>query len=62
EADVVLLDALVKPADRLFVLRSEAQVQAFLDDSEQDSLSFPQLNSYRRRIIHKLADYYRMGH
>ncbi|KAJ2911013.1 hypothetical protein GGI21_000262 [Coemansia aciculifera] len=61
-ADQILLDALCKSTDRAFLLDVEQQIIDFVDNLKQPRLSFPKQNSYRRLLLHKLADYYTLSH
>ncbi|KAJ2741717.1 hypothetical protein GGI20_004991 [Coemansia sp. BCRC 34301] len=61
-ADQILQDALCKSSDRAFLLDVEQQIIGFVDNTRIPRLSFPKQNSYRRLLLHKLADYYALSH
>ncbi|KAJ2697851.1 hypothetical protein H4218_003674 [Coemansia sp. IMI 209128] len=61
-ADKILIDALCKSTDRAFLLDIEQQVIDFIDNPKLPRLSYPKQNSYRRLLLHKLADYYSLSH
>ncbi|KAJ2488026.1 hypothetical protein IWW37_005017 [Coemansia sp. RSA 2050] len=61
-ADQILIDALCKSTDRAFLLDIEQQVIDFIDSPKLPRLSYPKQNSYRRLLLHKLADYYSLSH
>ncbi|KAI9671748.1 MAG: hypothetical protein M1831_003276 [Alyxoria varia] len=60
--DEKLLEALAKPADRLFVLKIEQDLIDFIKDSKENELRLPQTNAFYRLLAHKLAEYYFLGH
>ncbi|PIA18573.1 hypothetical protein COEREDRAFT_85052 [Coemansia reversa NRRL 1564] len=61
--DPILANALgSNESDRHFVLDSEQLVWDFLEHSQQRKLLLPKQNSYRRLLLHKLADYYNLTH
>ncbi|KAJ2066404.1 hypothetical protein GGI03_000894 [Coemansia sp. RSA 2337] len=61
-ADQIVLDALCKSTDRAFLLDVEQQILDFVDNTRLPRLSYPKQNSYRRLLLHKLADYYSLSH
>ncbi|KAK1654719.1 R3H domain-containing protein [Colletotrichum phormii] len=60
--DEKLLEAMASPKDRLFLLRLEAELIKFVQNSKDPYMDFPPSNSFCRMLTHKLADYYRMTH
>ncbi|KAI8880005.1 hypothetical protein K501DRAFT_192330 [Backusella circina FSU 941] len=62
ELDEFILDLLTKPQQRLFLLKTELEFEAFIKDERQLRLDFPPMNSYQRLMIHKLAPYYQLNH
>ncbi|KAK1967532.1 R3H domain-containing protein [Colletotrichum sublineola] len=60
--DEKLLEAMASPKDRLFLLRLEAELIKFVQNSKEPYMDFPPSNSFCRMLTHKLADYYRMTH
>ncbi|ROT35651.1 hypothetical protein SODALDRAFT_71560 [Sodiomyces alkalinus F11] len=60
--DEKLLDAMSSPKDRLFLLRLEAELIKFVQNSKEPFMDFPPSNSFCRMLTHKLADYYHMTH
>ncbi|KAL2759055.1 hypothetical protein ACRALDRAFT_1080624 [Sodiomyces alcalophilus JCM 7366] len=60
--DDKLLDAMSSPKDRLFLLRLEAELIKFVQNSKEPFMDFPPSNSFCRMLTHKLADYYHMTH
>ncbi|KAJ1856191.1 hypothetical protein GGH12_002671 [Coemansia sp. RSA 1822] len=60
--DPILVTALsTNVSDRQFVLETELLVCQFLSQRTK-RLSFSKQNSYRRLLLHKLADYYELTH
>ncbi|KAJ2158991.1 hypothetical protein GGF46_003359 [Coemansia sp. RSA 552] len=63
EVDPVLRTALGREADRGFVVEIEELARDFLlNTTALRRLHFPRQNSYRRLLLHKLADYYSLVH
>lgn len=60
--DEKLLEALDSPKDRIFLLRLEQTLIAFVRDSKEPYIDLPPCNSFCRLLTHKLADYYHMTH
>ncbi|KAL8841899.1 MAG: hypothetical protein Q9170_000772 [Blastenia crenularia] len=60
--DEKLLEALVSPKDRLFVLRLEHDIVEFIQQSGDQILDLKTPNSFCRLLAHKLADYYALTH
>ncbi|KAI9292511.1 hypothetical protein K502DRAFT_319723 [Neoconidiobolus thromboides FSU 785] len=61
--DGFLLSAIKIPKDRLFLLKLDKELEAFiLDERYRTELEFPQMNSYQRRVIHRIADYFKLEH
>ena len=59
--DGILMQALLRnPTDRDFILSAEAQL--LTDLFTKDTIEFPQLNSYYRMMLHRIARYYNMNH
>lgn len=57
-----LREALADPPKRSTLLKIEAQVESFLSDPQKERLEFPPLQSYQRLLVHKVAEYYELGH
>ncbi|KAG0736621.1 hypothetical protein G6F57_001756 [Rhizopus arrhizus] len=62
EPDEFILDLLKKPQERLFLLKLELDIEEFIKDKRRFRLDFPNMNSYQRLMIHKLASYYKLNH
>ncbi|KAI1371985.1 hypothetical protein F4677DRAFT_276246 [Hypoxylon crocopeplum] len=62
QPDEKLLEAMLSPKDRLFLLRLEQEVIKFVQSSEEPYMDLPPNNSFCRMLTHKLADYYQMTH
>ncbi|KAI8378923.1 single-stranded nucleic acid binding R3H [Blakeslea trispora] len=62
EPDQFIIDLLKKPQERLFLLKLELEFEAFIKDSSKLRLDLPNMNSYQRLMIHKLAPYYKLNH
>lgn len=63
--DAYLLNALnMSPKDRPFILKTESTlINAFLRSSSTEMLvDFPELNSYYRMLVHRVARYYDLEH
>ncbi|RXG45070.1 hypothetical protein VDGE_01481 [Verticillium dahliae] len=60
--DEKLLEAMSSQKDRLFLLRLEAELIKFVQNSKEPFMDFPPSNSFCRMLTHKLADYYHMTH
>ncbi|KAM0335835.1 hypothetical protein ACHAQA_000885 [Verticillium albo-atrum] len=60
--DEKLLEAMASLKDRLFLLRLEAELIKFVQNSKEPFMDFPPSNSFCRMLTHKLADYYHMTH
>jgi hypothetical protein len=59
--DGILMQALLQnPTDRDFILSAEAQL--LNDLAAKEMIEFPQLNSYYRMMLHRVARYYSMNH
>ncbi|KAG2211163.1 hypothetical protein INT47_006282 [Mucor saturninus] len=62
EPDEFIIDLLRKPQQRLFLLKLELEIEAFIKDEQKLRLDLPGMNSYQRLIVHKLAPYYKLNH
>ncbi|KNC96694.1 uncharacterized protein SPPG_07906 [Spizellomyces punctatus DAOM BR117] len=60
--DPLLLTAVRSSKDRLFVLKLDQRCDEFLKDASQTRLEFPQMNSYQRLIVHRVAQYFKLVH
>ncbi|KAJ1845199.1 hypothetical protein LPJ70_002612 [Coemansia sp. RSA 2708] len=61
--DPILATALrSSPDDRQFILEAERLVWQFLAHPRTKRLALPKQNSYRRLLLHKLAEYYALNH
>ncbi|KAF9364090.1 R3H domain-containing protein 1 [Mortierella sp. NVP85] len=56
--DEVLLTALSKRQERLFLLRLDRDYCNFIENTSQGHLELPWLNSYFRMLIHRSANYF----
>ncbi|KAJ3270502.1 Tubulin polyglutamylase complex subunit 1 [Terramyces sp. JEL0728] len=62
EVAEILIAALKKPNDRIYLLNIEQQLAAFINDQSKNKLRFDNLNSYQRLMVHKLADLFGLDH
>ncbi|KAI9886781.1 MAG: hypothetical protein M1823_001424 [Watsoniomyces obsoletus] len=62
EPDVLLVEALDDPRDRMFVLHLEQDFITFINNLEKTEIELAPCNSFRRLLTHKLADYYALRH
>lgn len=62
EPDEFIVDLLRKPQERLFLLKLELELEAFIKEKEKLRLDLPCMNSYQRLMVHKLAPYYKLNH
>ncbi|KAI4201833.1 MAG: hypothetical protein LQ350_003033 [Teloschistes chrysophthalmus] len=62
DPDEKLLEALLSPKDRLFVLRLEHEIINFIENHKEPILQLATPNSFCRLLAHKLADYYALTH
>ncbi|CAO3664356.1 unnamed protein product [Rhizopus stolonifer] len=62
EPDEFIIDLLKKPQERLFLLKLELEFEGLIKDKQRFRLDFPDMNSYQRLMIHKLAPYYKLNH
>ncbi|KAI8091372.1 single-stranded nucleic acid binding R3H [Gilbertella persicaria] len=62
EPDEFITDLLKKPQERLFLLKLELEFEAFIKDERRLRLDLPNMNSYQRLMVHKLAPYYKLNH
>ncbi|CAG8559444.1 12784_t:CDS:2, partial [Ambispora gerdemannii] len=65
--DNFLLTALKNPKDRLFLLKLDQDMANkyllhFVSPSSRLRLEFPQMNSYQRLIVHRVAQYFKLSH
>ncbi|KAF8545059.1 hypothetical protein BDD12DRAFT_871992 [Trichophaea hybrida] len=60
--DPRLIDALENPRDRIFVVKLEKDLVAFIEDKSCEIFDMPPINSYHRLLAHKMAEYYRLTH
>ncbi|KAI8638956.1 single-stranded nucleic acid binding R3H [Parasitella parasitica] len=62
EPDEFIIDLLRKPQERLFLLKLELELEAFIKDEQKLRLDLPSMNSYQRLMVHRLAPYYKLNH
>ncbi|KAH8550024.1 hypothetical protein BGW37DRAFT_521758 [Umbelopsis sp. PMI_123] len=60
--DAVILAALRKPQDRIFLLKLDLEFESFINNPQRVRLDFPQMNSYQRLIVHRVATYFKLTH
>ena len=48
--------------DRSWLLQLEAQLVGFVEDDSQSTLTFPQMSSYHRMMVHRVAAYFGLEH
>lgn len=62
QPDEKLLEALESHKDRLWVLKTEQDVIAFIKNASEPRLFLPPTNSFYRLLAHRIADYYLLAH
>ncbi|KAI5857147.1 hypothetical protein BZA05DRAFT_167292 [Tricharina praecox] len=62
QPDPRLIDALENPRDRIFVIKLEKDIVAFIENKNCEIFDMPPINSYHRLLAHKMAEYYRLTH
>jgi len=60
--DVALLGGLENPRERMNILKFEDKIVRFLKNRREQQLSFEPLNSFHRRIVHRLAERFQLDH
>ncbi|KAJ9075028.1 hypothetical protein DSO57_1000312 [Entomophthora muscae] len=60
--DSFLLTAIKIPKDKIFILKLDKELEVFINDESRSKLVFPQMNSYQRRVVHRVADYFNLSH
>ncbi|KAI7853584.1 single-stranded nucleic acid binding R3H [Circinella umbellata] len=60
--DTFILDLLKKPAERIFLLKLEKDLEQFINNHQMYRLDLPQMNSYQRLMVHKVAPYFNLSH
>ncbi|KAI8372768.1 single-stranded nucleic acid binding R3H [Radiomyces spectabilis] len=60
--DPFIVDVLKKPQERWFLLKLEQELEAFVNNYQMYRLDLPQMNSYQRRMVHKVAPYFKLSH
>ncbi|KAI9019198.1 single-stranded nucleic acid binding R3H [Phycomyces nitens] len=62
ELDEFIFELLKKPQERIFLLKLENDLEAFINNYQMYRLDLPQMNSYQRRMVHKVAPYFKLSH
>ncbi|KAJ8659355.1 hypothetical protein O0I10_005070 [Lichtheimia ornata] len=62
ELDPFIVDVLKKQQERIFLLKLEKELEAFINNSQLYRLDLPQMNSYQRLLVHKVAPYFKLSH
>ncbi|KAG0168307.1 R3H domain-containing protein 1 [Apophysomyces sp. BC1034] len=62
ELDEFILGLLKKPQERIFLLKLEQDLEAFINNYQLYRLDLPQMNSYQRLMVHKVAPYFKLSH
>ncbi|KAI9203108.1 uncharacterized protein BJ171DRAFT_510903 [Polychytrium aggregatum] len=57
-----VVDAVRKQKDRVWVLKFEKEMEAFVQESSRDSTEYPDLNSYYRLLAHNIAEAFKLTH
>ncbi|KAI8138934.1 single-stranded nucleic acid binding R3H [Fennellomyces sp. T-0311] len=60
--DTFILTLLKKPQERIFLLKLEKDLEAFINNHQLYRLDLPQMNSYQRLMVHKVAPYFNLSH
>ncbi|KAG8199856.1 hypothetical protein JTE90_015850 [Oedothorax gibbosus] len=48
--------------DRLMLLKVEQELTQFIKDAKRQSMKFPQMSSYNRMLVHRVAAYFGLDH
>ncbi|KAI7863133.1 single-stranded nucleic acid binding R3H [Spinellus fusiger] len=62
EPDEFILALLKKPQERIFLLKLENDLEGFINNYQMYRLDLPQMNSYQRLMVHKVAPYFKLSH
>lgn len=62
ELDPFIVDVLKKQQERIFLLKLEKELEAFISNPQLYRLDLPQMNSYQRLLVHKVAPYFKLSH
>lgn len=62
EIDFLLVTALRDPTHRFFILKLDRELENFLRDQTIHVLEFPSMSTFRRLIIHRVANYFKLEH
>ncbi|RWS14547.1 cAMP-regulated phosphoprotein 21-like protein [Dinothrombium tinctorium] len=57
-----LLDTLQNPKDRIHLLKIEQDLIALVKDNDRQYHKFPQMSSYHRMLVHRVAAFFGMEH
>ncbi|KAI9313862.1 single-stranded nucleic acid binding R3H [Dichotomocladium elegans] len=60
ELDPFIVDVLKKQQERIFLLKLEKDLRAFIANTNEQRLDLPQMNSYQRMMVHKVAPYFKL--
>ncbi|KAI9264187.1 single-stranded nucleic acid binding R3H [Phascolomyces articulosus] len=60
--DTFILSLLKKPQERIFLLKLEKDLEDFINNHQVYRLDLPQMNSYQRLMVHKVAPYFKLSH
>ncbi|KAM9102776.1 cAMP-regulated phosphoprotein 21 isoform 9-T9 [Sarcophilus harrisii] len=50
------------PRDRMILLKMEQEIMDFISDDKNHYKKFPQMSSYQRMLVHRVAAYFGMDH
>ncbi|KAL2307779.1 hypothetical protein Nmel_000759, partial [Mimus melanotis] len=50
------------PRDRMILLKMEQEIIDFISDNNNHYKKFPQMSSYQRMLVHRVAAYFGMDH
>ncbi|KAI8328102.1 single-stranded nucleic acid binding R3H [Chlamydoabsidia padenii] len=62
ELDEFIVTLLSKPSERMFLLKLEQDLTHFIRNYQMYRLDLPQMNSYQRLMVHKVAPYFHLSH
>eukprot|EP00339_Tiarina_fusa_P001282 CAMPEP_0117034404 /NCGR_PEP_ID=MMETSP0472-20121206/24497_1 /TAXON_ID=693140 ORGANISM="Tiarina fusus, Strain LIS" /NCGR_SAMPLE_ID=MMETSP0472 /ASSEMBLY_ACC=CAM_ASM_000603 /LENGTH=524 /DNA_ID=CAMNT_0004743565 /DNA_START=168 /DNA_END=1739 /DNA_ORIENTATION=+ len=62
EIDYLLVTALSDPTHRFFILKLDLELEHFLRNHHIQMLEFPPMSTFQRLIVHRVANYFKLGH
>jgi hypothetical protein len=62
EIDPFIIERLEDDNDRMFILRLEYEMSNLIKNEKESDIEYPNMNSYQRLIIHKIATHFKLCH